>query len=221
LESQYQADYYRLENNIFKNYPIELAGISNRIDGYKADIILRDKHDSSEFLMRLGKREFKERKDAGEVLLKALGSSQYAGKNIGVYRGFEIIPKERNRLLDSPEIILKGSLSYTVQLSESDVGSIARIENTVTNLEKWILEATQNKKDVEQRLLASKTQLQQPFEHDEALRATLSELEMVNATLDIEKGGDDDAVVDDVPAAGQNEDTLRLDDEAIDDELEM
>ena len=103
-------------------------------------------------------------------------------------------------------------------LSESDVGSIARIENVPEGFEKWLSERRAEKEDVERRLEASKIQLQQPFEHEEALQKILSELESVNAALDIDKGGDAGVVMDDAPADGQDKDVLGLDEEAGDED---
>ena len=51
-----------------------------------------------------------------------------------------------------------------------------------------------------------------------------SELENVNATLNVDKGGDADAVMDDAPAADKDDDVLEDDeesDEEDEDEMEM
>jgi len=219
LESQYRADKYSLEDNIAKRYPKKLARLAENIKGLEADITRRDAHTTlgedgkDEFHMRLGKHEFTERKDAGEMLLKAAASNQYAGKVIGFYRGFEIIPQERDKFTDTAKITLKGTLSHTVELSDSDVGSIARIENSLNRLEERLSDDQRDVESVQQQLESSKAQLTRPFEQEEALQMTISELESVNAELDVDKGGDADAVMDDAPAAEQDEDVLGLDEE--------
>ena len=65
---------------------------------------------------------------------------------------------------------------------------------------------------------ARKRRAKQPFEHEEALQKILSELEGVNAALDIDKGGDAGVVMDDAPADEQGEDVLGLDEEAGDED---
>jgi len=202
--------------------------LAENIKRLEADIARRDAHTTfgedgkDEFHMRLGKHEFTERKDAGEMLLKAAASNQYAGKVIGFYRGFEIIPQVRSMLTDSVKITLKGALSHAIELSDSDVGSITRIENSLNRLEKWLTDDQRDVESIQRQLESSKAQLTRPFEQEEALQTTISELESVNAALDVDKGGDADTVVDDVPAARQDEDILRLDEEAeTEDEAEM
>jgi len=156
--------------------------------------------------------------------LKAVASNQYAGKVIGFYRGFEIIPHEIEKLTESRKITLKGALSYTIELSESDVGSIARIENGLNRLEELLADDKREAEAVQHQLEAAKNQLTAPFEQEEALQITLSELENVNATLNVDKGGDADAVMDDAPAVDKDDDVLENDeesDEEDEDEMEM
>jgi len=230
LESQYRADKYSLEDDVTKRFPKKIARLADNIKGMEADIARRDAHTpkgedgKDEFRMKLGKHEFAERKDAGEMLLKAVASNQYADKVIGFYRGFEIIPQEIEKLTESRKITLKGALSYTIELSESDVGSIARIENGLNRLEELQADDKREAETVQHQLEAAKNQLTAPFEQEEALQITLSELENVNATLNVDKGGDADAVMDDAPAADKDEDVLENDeesDEEDEDEMEM
>ena len=222
LESQYRADRYSLEDAVIKRYPAKLAGLAETIKGLETDISRRDAHFKEEFHMRLGKHEFTERKDAGEMLLKATSSNQYAGKVIGFYRGFEIIPQDMDKFTDTAKITLKGALSYTLELSDSDVGSIARIENGLNRLEERLNENRRETENVKQQMEAAKAQLTLPFEQEETLQNTLSELGSVNAELDVDKEiADAGAVVDDVPISEKDEDVLGLEDEAEEDEYEM
>ena len=225
LESQYRADRYSLEDDVVKHYPVKLAGLTETVKGLEADIARRDAHvtlgedGGAEFYMRLGKHEFTERKDAGEMLLKAVSSNQYAGKVIGFYRGFEIIPQGMDKFTDNAKITLKGSLSYTLELSDSDIGSITRIENGLNRLEEGLSDNRRKIEDVQRQLEAAKAQLTVPFEQKEALQITLSELESVNAALDVGTGDDADAVLDDIPAVDKDEDVLGLDED--EDEMEI
>jgi len=107
-----------------------------------------------------------------------------------------------------------------------DVGSIARIENGFNRLEERLSYRRREAESVRRQLEAAKLQLSRPFEQEESLQITLSELESANAALDVDKGGDADAVVDDAPATGQDEDILGLGekpeaDEEEEDEPEM
>ncbi len=171
--------------------------------------------------MRLGKREYTERKDAGAVLVKVLESNQYANKIIGSYRGFEIIPKEREFEYQDPAVILKGARLYTVFMSDSDIGGITRIENALERLETYRDDDRREAGDYERRLEASKLQLTRPFEQEQELADTLAELTRINLELDIDRGADDGALLDDDSQnEEENKDNLDMDDED-EDEPEM
>jgi len=187
LEAQYTADRYSMENAVLKHIPAKLAKLAEGIKGAEADINRRDAH-GGDFSMTLGKHQFSERKDAGEMLLKALASNQYAGKVIGYYRGFEIVPMERKNLLDAPVVALKGALTHRIELSDSDVGSIARIENHLERLERYRDDDKAESGELQRRLEATKLQLGRPFEQEQELQNTLSELAKINTQLDIDRG---------------------------------
>ncbi|MDR2089134.1 MAG: DEAD/DEAH box helicase family protein [Clostridiales Family XIII bacterium] len=211
LEAQYRADRYSTENAVLKHIPAKLAKLAEEIKGYEADIDRKDAH-GGEFAMTLGKRQFTERKDAGEVLLKAVMSGQYADRVIGYYRGFEIVPPERKSLTADPYILLKGTLTHKIELSDSEIGSIARIENALERLAVCRDDNTREAEELRRRLEASKVRLTRPFEQDRELQDTLSELSKVNAELDIDRGADDGALPDDT-AQEENEDVLGPDEE--------
>jgi len=100
--------------------------------------------------------------------------------------------------LEAPAVTLVGAGSHTVELSESGVGSIARIENSISGLEK-VLENHQKKLyDAQNQLEASKAQLAQPFEQEQELQTVLSELANINALLDVDKTEDADALLPEV-----------------------
>jgi hypothetical protein len=108
LESQYRENRYKLEDSILKRLPAEIAIIAERIKNTETDIERRNKNSSDQFLMRLGKHSFSERKEARELLLKAVLSGQYADKVIGQYRGFDIIPRFQMSILEAPAVTLVG-----------------------------------------------------------------------------------------------------------------
>jgi hypothetical protein len=202
LEAQYRAERYSLEDSVLKRYPANLAGLTEKIKSIEADIQLRDRNSGEDFSMTLGKRSYTERKDAGEALLKMVASNQYADQVIGKYRGFEMVPDEKRMLTETSKLTLKGSLSYTIELSESDVGSIARIENGVKGLENLLERRRKEFSDTENQLAAAKMQLTRPFGQEQELQAVLAELVSVNAELDIDKH-------DDIVAATQSGLSLR------------
>ncbi|MDR1321179.1 MAG: DEAD/DEAH box helicase family protein [Gracilibacteraceae bacterium] len=229
LESQYRYDRYRLEDDISGHIPAMLAKLAGEIRGFEEDIKLRDGQTAKggdgkpEFHMRLGKHEFSERKEAGEMLLKAVSSGRHVDKAIGRYLGFDIVPQERKSLVDEPVIALKGARSHKVALSRSDAGSITRIENALERLETYLDDDRREAADLERRLEASKTRLTRPFEQERELASVLSELAKITAELDLDRSADDGALLDDGnrPPEPENEDVTGMDDEEAENEPEM
>ena len=195
LESQYRENRYKMEDAILKRIPVEIAGITERIKNTEADIQRRDANTTDEFRMRIGKNTFAERKEAGELLLKAVQSGQYADKAIGQFRGFDIVPRFQMSILEAPAVALVGAGSHTVELSESGVGSIARIENYINGLEKALENQHKKLLDAQNQFEASKAQLAKPFEQEEEFRAVLTELANINAFLGVDKTEDADALL--------------------------
>ena len=210
LESQYRENRYKLEDNILKHLPAEIAGISERIKNTEADIERRDKNSGDDFQMKIGKHSFSERKEAGELLLKAVQSGQYADKVIGQFRGFDIVPRSHMSLLEAPAVTLVGAASHTVELSDSGLGSVMRIENSINGLEKVLENHKKKLFDTQNRLEASKTQLSRPFDQEQEFRDVLAELATVNSMLNIDKTEDADALL---PDADEKKDVLEMDEE--------
>jgi hypothetical protein len=212
LESQHRADRYSFENAVVKYIPAELAKLTEEIKGLEADIGRREAH-GGDFAMTLGKHQFTERKDAGAALLKAVASGQYDEKVIGYFKGFELIPQERQTLTDSPVIMLKGALSYKILLSDSDVGNAARLENGLERLEVNLDDCRRKVEVLQRRLEASKLELTRPFEQEQELQDTLSALSKLNAELDIDRGADDGALLDENEEEQDDDDDRGFDDE--------
>jgi hypothetical protein len=226
LESQYRYDRYALEDAITKYIPAKIAQLTGEIKNYDADLERCAAHTVSgadgkvEFQMTLGKRQYTERKEAGEILLKAAASGQYTDKVIGYYRGFEIIPQEKQMLNDDPFVVLRGAMSHTVRLSDSDVGAIVRLDNELERLEAWRDDAQRKIEELERRLEGSKLELTRPFEQEQELAAALSELTALNAELDLDRGADDGALLDEKEQENESDDALETDVED-EDEPEM
>lgn len=98
---------------------------STKITKLNRDIALRNEHEND--LIQVGKNKFEERKDAGALLIRVVTSGEYIGKTVGYMKGFEIVPQAKDS--EGHNLKLVGTGSYTVHISESDVGTISRMEN--------------------------------------------------------------------------------------------
>lgn len=155
---------------------------------------------------------FEERKDAGDLLIRAVQSGQYIGKTIGYFRGFGIVPLEKE--FGTHYLKLVGAGEYKISISDSDVGTIARLENRTNDFEEDLKDAEIGKETVEHEVEIAKIEVNKPFEHQDEVEALQKELAEINAELDLEHGGEP-VVLD-----NEGEDFGKLDIEILDEEDE-
>lgn len=120
-------------------------------------------------------------------MLKAINSKKYIDKEIGIFRGFKVIPTDINLLINNPKIILKGKVTHTIELSSSDTGSIQKIENYLGRLESKLEEYKNTLEKEKQQIEVIKDYLNTPFEQKEELDKAIDELNTVNNELEIGK----------------------------------
>ena len=188
LEQQHMLSKHQLQDKIAKVFPARIATLKNEINILTDDIKARDANTAADFFMKIGSKPFNEKKEAGELLIKAVASGKYADKAIGEYRGFTIIPQPQAGLDDSIDIILqREKQQYNVRLSESETGSIQRIDNVLNDFENDLLYKQRQLSETLQQLDTAKTHVNDPFEHETELEMIQSELNEINQELDIGK----------------------------------
>ena len=72
LKANHMNNQYRLEDDIARNFPQQIAKLTEIIDSYKADIAHYSEHkstDQSSFSMKISGKVFTEKKEAGMALL--------------------------------------------------------------------------------------------------------------------------------------------------------
>ena len=151
-------------------------------------------HTSNGFSMKLGNRQFNgsdTKKDAGKMILQAVNSGKYAEQEIGTYRGFKIVPQKISGLtlvdMANIKVALIGSEKHVIELGESDLGVITRLDNALNSLEEKQNDITLSLTKTKDKLEATKAVIDTPFEYSTQLAEAQSELTAVNAELDIGK----------------------------------
>ena len=72
-----------------------------------------------------------------------------------------------------------------MEISDSDVGTISRMENVTNDFEKEIKYGYERKERAEQELIVAKSEVDKPFEHQTEMETLQSELAEINAELDL------------------------------------
>lgn len=200
LESEFYKKKYALQDSLANKYPGMIEKIKTRIANMAQDIEMRNNNIIDSFAIVLHNKMLTERVEAGEVLLN-LSNSLPAGTKIGTYCGFNLVttPTETIELLTTIKKLKLVGVSgeeYFVEMSESPIGNIAKIENCVKGLEN-------RKEDLERKLETTEIEYKQAqeevvkdFEHKNTLLELRAELSNVDSQLDLDKK--EEVIIEDV-----------------------
>lgn len=193
LEGQYFAMKCSMQNKISKDFPVKIANLESLIKSYKSDIALY-KENNNDFNVQLGVEKYYDKKEATKMLFKLINDKKHINNEIGIFKGFKIIPQENNPI-EKPKILLKGSTSHLIELSRSEIKSIEKIENYINSLPSKVEVLKEDLNNYKREIEVLKCQVEEPFEHEDKLLKLKEELNFINNELDIGKE-DENCLVD-------------------------
>lgn len=191
LKANFVSNHYRLEDDIAKNFPQQIAVLNKSIEGYKADLAKYQANritDPEKFVMEVGGTVFYEKKEAGAALLAVCQSMKQADAmiNVGQYQGFSIRLK-----FDSwnKEFILslKNENVYRVSLGSDENGNIIRINNALEAIPQKLAEAERKLETVQGQLKNAMEEVKKTFPKEEELNQKLERLSELNALLNMDE----------------------------------
>ena len=195
LKANHTSQIYRLESDIAKRYPVQIAALKEKIAGMRvdADVVKGiDLQDNDHFAMTVGGKLYTDKKEAGVALILAasgLNSVKSAGQ-IGEYHGFAL-SSEYNFLSNTYTMTIKGKCSYKIEFGKDILGNIQRIHNALSAIEKKLADTEQNLETVQQQLKTAQEEVQKPFSKEAELSEKMERLAELNAMLNMdEKGGE-------------------------------
>ena len=195
LKANHTSQIYRLESDIAKRYPVQIAALKEKIAGMRvdADVVKGiDLQDNDHFAMTVGGKLYTDKKEAGVALLSAasgLKSVKSAGQ-IGEYHGFAL-SSEYNFLSNTYTMTSKGKCSYKIEFGKDTLGNIQRIHNALSAIGKKLADTEQNLETVQQQLKTAQEEVQKPFSKEAELSEKMERLAELNAMLNMdEKGGE-------------------------------
>ena len=212
LKANHTSQKYRLEDNIAKHYPQQIAILKERIDGMEADIQTAKANlpaDKEKFVMKVGDKTYTDKKEAGTALVEMCREMKTAGvpATVGEYAGFKMSVS-----FDSFNHVfvmnLKGQLSHNLEIGADPLGNLARINHALESMPKQLSEAQTKLETVERQLETAKTEVTKPFAQEAELAEKLERLTALNALLNMDEKGDDALGLDDEPgeeSGGQEE----------------
>ena len=197
LKANHMNNQYRLEDDIARNFPQQIAKLTETIDSYKADIAHYQEHkitDPEQFSMEISGKVFTEKKEAGAALLAVCKDMKAvdAAMDIGNYQGFNMRIQFDSW---SKEFILsvKHESVSKVHLGADALGNITRINNLLESYPEKLAEAEQRLETVQEQLTNAKEEVGKPFTKEEELNQKLGRLSELNALLNMDEREDTEA----------------------------
>ncbi|WP_374116956.1 helicase-related protein [uncultured Clostridium sp.] len=193
LKTEYERQKYKLQDVVLQS-PSKIKNAEKAISLIKKDIIERDKHPEKEFNIVIGKQWFDKRVEAGDTLQSLVYKVNDENVVLGNYKGFDI--KVKVRLTENPLIRLDKNFSYSIDMGNSSVGNMEKIENKLKGLENILDLYQERKNSYESDLQQAKEDIENPFSHEDELQKNLKRLNEINDLLDL-NNTKDEVIADD------------------------
>lgn len=187
LESAHDRRRYSIQYNIRESEDrvIQLEKVIPQIE---KDAELVAKYNFEKFSIKITEALFDERKAAGEKLLELASLVEKDTEvSIGEFAGFHLCiqrkPCQTSGYSYDPTIIIKGERDYVVAISESDYGTIVKIENAIKNISNILKDRKESKEHLSKEIEGFKQEIDQPFELKKQLHELLSLQREINNKL--------------------------------------
>lgn len=104
------------------------------------------------------------------------------GMRVGTYKGLRLIVDVN---LMNASLILRGKRDYSIDLGESDIGNITRMDNRISNIGGEVAEQELRLKDIKKQVENVTQIINKPFEREEELIKKRKEVDEINMELGI------------------------------------
>ena len=206
LKQSYLNEQYDLEDKIKKKYPNRIKELEKNIENYKTDIeYLGDNYSNEDSFtgMTINGITYSEKQDAGAKIIdecKSIISDEK--KEIGEYKGFKMELKFF-AFMKEYNLILKRNSTTIVNLGNSELGNITRIDNALDNISSHLLDSQTELETIKTQLEKAKLEFGKPFNQEEELKDKQKRLNEVNRLLNMNEKTNE-ILDDDVEEVEQN-----------------
>ena len=202
LKASHTSQIYRLESDIAKRYPMEIAAAKERVAGLKADLEAVKPYleqDKDEFVMKVGGKTYTDKKEAGTAIVAACAGMKAVNTagQIGEYHGFALVASY-DTFNQKFMLMVKRQCSYTIEVGKDPLGNIQRINNVLASIEKKLPEAESKLETLQAQLEAAREEVKRPFPQAAELEEKSARLAVLIALLNMdERGGSEAVALDD------------------------
>lgn len=188
IKANYLSQKYALEDKVLKYFPSEIRYMTERAQGYAADIAVYGQNKTDDFPgMTLQDRQYAEKKDAGTELIGICKSmTNPEQKEIGMYRGFTLL-LQYDTIAKTFRLTMKGTVSHTIDLGADVLGNIQRMENALSKLPERLDACNKSIRELQAQMENAKQEIQKPFGQEQELAEKTKRLATLDTLLSIDK----------------------------------
>lgn len=191
LKANYNANIYRLEDQITHGYPTKIAAEKAALTYLEQDqkyFLSRKNSMAEQFEMTVEGVRYTEKANAGEAVRAAARQSkkEFREVEIGTYLGFQMAVQYQP-LLDSYNLKLRRNMTYEVELGNNGLGNIIRINNALENIPKRIGKVGQKIQMLEAQFADAKEEVTKVFPQEEILQEKMKRLSELDTLLNLDE----------------------------------
>ena len=187
LRSSHMNQRFEMQSRL-QRIPLEIQSYEQAREKLAADHASYMQNKAGDFSMTICGTRYAERKDAGAALLSACqAKTDPAPKEIGAYRGFRLLLAYANMQFTA---ILKGEGSYSVELGDTAIGNIQRLEHQLERLAPSVKAADCKIDALKQEQQILEADAEQPFPQEAELAEKSQRLIALDAALKLKTHAD-------------------------------
>ena len=189
LKANHTSQKYKLETDIAKNYPMQIAAQKERLAGLRSDAeAVRPIFENEDFSMIISNKTFTDKKEAGTALLAAcegLKAIHTEGK-IGTFHDFSLYAKF-DAFNQRYIMTIKRKCSYLIEMGKDILGNLQRISNALGGIEKKMEETEQKLETLQKQLETAQEEAVKPFPKEKELQEKMERLAELNSLLNMDE----------------------------------
>jgi N12 class adenine-specific DNA methylase len=187
LKSKYDQSHYDMNRDLHERLPLTIKSHNATLRNLEGDLKNRIDLSGDRFKITLMNQVFTERTEAGERL-KALYPilSRDEEREIGEVSGFKLLGR-MDYFGQKPKFTIRGHSSYDIEASDSELGTISKIENVLKGFEHKIEQLKNSIEYSHKQVSDIKDELKKPFPHLIKLQDYQRRKAEIDTSLDLNK----------------------------------
>lgn len=199
MKANYISQKYRLEDQIMKYYPKQIALWKERVSGFQADLQTKKANfpiEKEAFLIKVGDQFYTEKREAGMALIERYKAQKWSDTpvKIGEYAGFQMMVSF-DSFHHKVMMKLKGQLSCSLEIGSDPLGNLVRMNHALESITKKCSEAQRELENVERQLETAKIEVTKPFAQEKELAEKCDRLSILNALLNLDEKGEEEVCI--------------------------